>query len=213
MTRTRLVLVRHGQTDGNASGRFQGQLDVPLNDVGRAQASEVAPWVADLRPQRIVSSDLTRALATAEPIADACGLSVEVDAGLREIDVGTWQWRTPDEIAHEAPWYLDDLHAGRDFRRSATGETATEAGERVRGVLERLAAERPGQTTVVVGHGLATRIGLTLTLGLGFEASFAFSGLWNCSWSVLELRDRWRLVSYNNVVPGHSGALKSPSSP
>ncbi len=213
MSPARLVLVRHGQTEGNASGRFQGQLDVPLNDHGRAQARAVAPVLAGVGAARVVSSDLSRALETAQTIAAASGLPVETDVGLREIHVGSWQWRTPDDIRAEAPSYAEDLLAGRDFRRSATGETATEAGERVRGVLERLAREHPGETSLVVGHGLALRVGLAFTLGFDFAGSFALSGLWNCSWTVLEVRDRWRLVSYNNVVPGHSGALASPSSP
>lgn len=212
MSRTRLVLVRHGQTEGNASGRFQGQLDVPLNEQGREQARRLAPVIAGLAPDRVVASDLSRANETAETLASACGVAVETDAGLREIDVGTWQWRTPDEVMAEAPWFESTLMAGLDFRRSDTGETASEAGERVRGVLARLAEEHPGETTVVVGHGLALRVGLTFALGLDFAASGAFSGLWNCSWSVLEVRERWRLLSYNNVVPGHSGALASPSS-
>lgn len=207
---TRLVLVRHGQTDGNAGGRFQGQLDVPLNEHGHAQARAVAPLVARLHPARIVSSDLTRARETAAALASACGLEVETDAGLREIHVGSWQWRTTDEVRPEAPWFDEALRAGRDFRRSETGETASEAGGRVRVVLDRIAREHPGETSVVVGHGLALRVGLAFLLGLDHGGSNGLSGLWNCSWTVVEQRERWRLVSYNNVVVGHSGALASP---
>lgn len=212
MTRTRLVLVRHGQTDGNASGRFQGQLDVPLNEHGRAQALALAPAIAAVHPQRIVSSDLSRARETAETLASACGLDVSLEPGLREIDVGSWQWRTPADVAPEAPWFEEYLIAGRDFRRSETGETASEAGNRVKAVLQRLADAHPGEITVVVGHGLALRVGLAFLLGLDYAGSNGFAGLWNCSWTTLERRDRWRLVAYNQVVPGHSGALASPSS-
>lgn len=209
---TRLVLVRHGQTGFNASGRFQGQLDVALNAHGLAQAYELAPTLAALRPAHVAASDLGRAQQTAAVVASACGLTVETDAALREIDVGSWSGRTPAEVQPEAPWFDEFLRTGRDFRRSETGETASEAGERVRGALLRLAEAHPGQTTIVVGHGLALRVGLAFLLGLDFAGSGALSGLWNCSWSVLERRDRWRLQSYNNVVPGHSGALASPSS-
>ena len=211
MTRTRLVLVRHGQTDWNAGGRFQGQADIPLNAHGIDQAATLAEAIADLAPDRIVSSDLSRARTTADTIAAACGLDVEVDARLREIHVGSWQGRTPEDVSVECPWFPDALRAGRDFRRSDTGETATEAGERVRDALAAAAERHPGETIVVVGHGLALRIGLTFLLGLDFAHSFLLSGLWNCSWSVAEHRGYWRLTSYNNVVPGHSGALKSPN--
>lgn len=211
-SRTQLVLVRHGQTDSNASGRFQGQQDVPLNQAGLQQADAVAARLARFRAGHVVSSDLARAVATAEAVASASGLVVSVDARLREIDVGSWQGRTGAEVAAENPWFEAALASGRDFRRSETGETATEAGERVREALTELAGRYRGETTIVVGHGLSLRIGLSLLVGLGFEGSFALSGLWNCSWTVLDHHGRWRLQSYNNVVGGHGGALASPSS-
>lgn len=210
--RTKLVLVRHGQTDSNAAGRFQGQQDVPLNRIGRSQADAVAERLVRLRASRVVTSDLLRARATAEAVAAASGLGVEVDDRLREIHVGSWQGRTAAEVAAETPWFEDALRSGADFRRSDTGETAEEAGERVAEVLRELAARHPHETTIVVGHGLALRVGMCLFLGLGLESSFALSGLWNCSWTILDHHERWRLQSYNNVVVGHAGPLASPSS-
>lgn len=210
--RTKLVLVRHGQTDANLAGRFQGQQNVPLNKAGRRQAHVVAERLARIGPARVVSSDLDRAMTTAEAIAKACGVGVSCDQRLREIDVGLWQGRTSTEIASENLWFEDALREGRDFRRSETGETAEEAGTRVAGVLEDLAQAHPLETTVVVGHGLALRVGLALFLGMGIGGSFSLSGLWNCSWTVLDHHGRWRLLSYNNVVPNHSGPTASASS-
>lgn len=201
--RTRLVLVRHGQTDANAAGRFQGQQDVPLNRVGRSQAAAVAPRIAAMRPDRLVSSDLVRAEETARAIAAVSGLEVRTDPRLREIDVGEWQGLSVTEVAATCPWFAEKVAAGEDVRRSATGETATEAGERVAGVLEELTARHPGETIVVVGHGLALRVGTALTLGLGFAGAGALSGLWNCSWTILERAGRWRLLTYNAVVSPH----------
>ena len=210
--RTKLVLVRHGQTDSNAAGRFQGQQDVPLNRIGRSQADALAERLVRLKAARIVTSDLLRARATADAIATASGVGVSVDERLREIDVGSWQGRTSVEVAAENSWFEEALHSGRDFRRSETGETAAEAGERVAAVLHELAEAHPRETTFVVGHGLALRVGMCLFLGLGLDASIAISGLWNCSWTILDHNERWRLQSYNNVVVGHSGPLASPSS-
>lgn len=198
--RTRLVLVRHGQTDSNASGRFQGHQDIPLNRVGRKQADAVGDRVAAMRPARVVASDLGRAQETAQAIATASGLVVETEPRLREINVGSWSGQTITAIAEANPWFHDALAAGEDFRRSDTGETALEAGERVAGVLAELAQRHPGETTVVVGHGLSLRVGLALAAGLGFSGSFALAGLWNCSWTILEPADRWRIVTYNAVV-------------
>lgn len=210
--RTKLVLVRHGQTDSNASGRFQGQQDVPLNRIGRSQAATLADRLVRVKAAHVVSSDLLRATATAEAIAAASGLEVTTDERLREIHVGSWEGRTSVEVAAENPWFEDALHAGRDFRRSDTGETAAEAGERIATVLCEVADRYPGETTVVVGHGLALRVGLSLFLGLGLDASFALSGLWNCSWTILEHNQRWRLLSYNNVMVNHGGQPPSASS-
>lgn len=210
--RTKLVLVRHGQTDANASGRFQGQQDVPLNRIGRSQADAIAPRVARMKPTRVVTSDLSRSRGTAEVIAAASGVELAVDARLREIDVGSWQGLTSADVAAEHPWFEDALRSGRDFRRSEGGETAQEAGERVAGVLAELAEQHPGETTVIVGHGLALRVGLALFVGLGLDGAFALSGLWNCSWTILDHHGRWRLQSYNNVVVGHSGPTASASS-
>lgn len=197
---TRLVLVRHGQTDANAGGRFQGHQDVPLNRIGRSQAESVAVRVAALNPDRIVSSDLSRAVATAEPLAERVGLTIETDVRLREIDVGSWQGLTRHDIAAAHPWFETALANGEDFRRSEAGETAAEAGARIAEVLTDLAERFPGQTSVVVGHGLALRVGIALWLGWGLEPSFGLAGLWNGSVSLLTATDRRRLVAYNTVV-------------
>lgn len=197
---TRLILVRHGQTDSNADGRFQGHLDVPLNRVGRAQARAMAERVARFDPARIVSSDLERAVTTAQPIADLVGIKVEQEERLREINVGSWQGLTSADIGAANPWFFAALANGEDFRRSDSGETATQAGERVASVLTDLADTYPGETSVVVGHGLALRVGMALWLGVGFDASFMMSGLWNASWSVVTQDDRRRLQSYNVVA-------------
>lgn len=196
---TRLVLVRHGQTDSNAGGRFQGHQDVPLNRIGRKQAAAMAVQVARMNPARIVSSDLGRAVTTALALAERTGLPVVTDPQLREINVGTWQGRTVTEIAAENPWFTEALAERRDFRRSASGETATEAGERIAAVLDDLVRAHPGETSVVVGHGLALVVGMTLWLGLDSAASFAFGGLWNGSWTTLNADGHRRIVSYNTV--------------
>lgn len=198
---TRVILVRHGQTDANAGGRMQGQQDVPLNDTGRRQAADVATRLVAFAPDGIVSSDLSRASATAAAIGAATGAPITTDPQLREINIGTWQGKTSAQVAAENPWYPEAIRTGADFRRSATGETSQEAATRVAEALRRLAAERAGRTTIVVGHGWALRGGLCLALGLGMEAFHVLGGLWNCSWSEVDVTDRWRLISYNNVVP------------
>nr|NLI49464.1 histidine phosphatase family protein [Propionibacterium sp.] len=198
---TRLVLIRHGRTAWNHEGRFQGRADIPLDEHGRAQAGRMAVHVSNLMPAAIVSSDLLRARQTADALASVTGLPVRLDARLQEIDVGSWSGRTIEDAAAEMPDLHDALREGRDFRRSPSGETAVEAGTRVAEVLLELAAESPDRTVAVVGHGLALRMAVLRLVGWDLPTGLGLSGLWNGSWTVLERRERWRILSYNNVAP------------
>ncbi|MGJ3509853.1 histidine phosphatase family protein [Enemella sp. A6] len=199
MTARRLILWRHGQTDGNLHGRMQGQADVPLNDTGLAQARDAAPRVAALAPTRIVSSDLQRASQTAEVIAELTGLEVTTDARLQEINVGDWVGMTRDEVAAAHPGFFEDLAAGRDFRRSDAGETGDELGRRVSAALHELVeAGDDDEVLLAVGHGMAWRVGLAYFLGYDFTVSRTFAGLHNCGWIVLDRAGaHWKLEAYN----------------
>lgn len=202
MTAARVVLWRHGETDWNASERYQGQANVALNDVGLGQARLAAPYVAALRPSRIVSSDLSRAMATAAELSRLTGLPAEPQPRLQEINVGDWVGLTNEQVFAAHPDFAEALRAGRDYRRSATGETGAEAGSRAAEALLDLAEATPdGQTVVAVGHGFALRVATILLLDLDFSNHLALGGLRNAAWSVLQpAGERWRLLSWNNVA-------------
>ncbi|MFT4228459.1 histidine phosphatase family protein [Micropruina sp.] len=204
MTAARVVVWRHGETGWNAEGRYQGQADVPLNERGRGQAVAAALRIAELRPDRIVSSDLQRAATTAGQLAKCTGLDVELEPRLREINVGDWAGMTNAEVYAAHPDFATALQAGRDARRSATGETGAEAGARVAEALLDIAEASPdGSTVVVVGHGFALRVATVFLLGLDYAHNLTLGGLWNASWSVLQPAGAsWRLLSYNNVAGG-----------
>ena len=125
----RVVLLRHGRTAWNAQARFQGQADPPLDDIGRVQAYEVAALVAALRPDVLVSSDAERAMQTAEPIGQVCGLDVVPEARLRERGLGHWEGLTRDEVAERYPDEFADWLAGRDVSRRG-GETREQVAAR-----------------------------------------------------------------------------------
>ncbi|HET6964730.1 MAG TPA: histidine phosphatase family protein [Acidimicrobiales bacterium] len=166
-----LVLVRHGRTRWNAEGRFQGWADVPLDPEGRAQSERAAAELArDLAPERgatvrLVSSDLRRARETAAAIAAALGVTATAERDLREVDVGAWEGLTLDEVRERFPDEYRGWAADRDVRRGG-GETLAEAGLRVAGCIERLAALSPGPL-VVVGHGMSLQSGLDQLAGRG----------------------------------------------
>jgi glucosyl-3-phosphoglycerate phosphatase len=199
------VLWRHGQTVWNAEHRFQGQSDIPLDETGQAQAERAARLLAALRPDLIVSSDLSRAAATAAALARLTGLEVALDKDLRERHGGCWEGLTDIEIRTRYPvehanWTPPD------------GEPSSVVAERVAGALHRIAEavldaqpEMPTGLAVVVSHGAALRLGMSRLLGMPEDLFGVLGPLSNCSWSVLGRRyRRWRLVEHN------AGTLPEP---
>ncbi len=199
MSAARVVLLRHGVTDWNDGGRFQGQADVPLNDTGRAQAAAAAGVLAGFGISRVYASDLGRAEETARIVASRCGLTVTTDPRLQEVNVGSWSGRNMDEIGASVPDFWPALREGRDFRRSPEGETATEAGQRVAlALLDFAGAAADGEVLLAVGHGLSLRVGALLLMGLDYSYARLFRGLDNCHWVVLEPGgEYWRMRAYN----------------
>jgi broad specificity phosphatase PhoE len=188
---------RHGQTTYNAEHRFQGQRDVPLNALGRAQAQRAARHLARLEPAQIWSSDLVRASATAGYLARLTGLEVQQDKDLRERHGGAWEGLTLDEIRERYP---DDLAAWEP----PGGETLHAVADRTSAALGRIAdAAEPGSLVVVTGHGASLTWGMSRLLGLDDRVT---GGLGNCCWALLSRRDggRWRMLEFN------VGALPEP---
>ena len=157
---TTFYFVRHGESEGNAAGRFTGQTDSPLTARGRHQAQAIADELASVRFDRIVSSDLSRTRDTAEAIAKRQGLEVEVLPELREIDVGERTGKPFDEVRGLPNWTDDGFVAWPG------GETLDRVITRVLGVIERLVRESPGKTILIVGHGGVNRILLSHFLGI-----------------------------------------------
>lgn len=165
---TRIVAVRHGETSWNVQRRIQGQLDVPLNDLGHWQALRLGEALASEGVSAIYSSDLQRASSTAAAIGRACRLSVAQEPGLRERCFGVfegWTWADVETRwpADSALWRARDL----DFAPSG-GESLPVFSARVLAACTRLAAAHPGECIALVAHGgvmdclhrAATRVGL-----------------------------------------------------
>lgn len=199
MTAHKLILMRHGLTDWNADGRFQGQADVELNEIGRSQAREAALALTDAGITSIVSSDLVRAVETARTVGAELGLIPRLDPRLQEINVGTWAGWTMKDAAQADPDFLPALREGRDFRRSPSGETATEAGIRVAAALREHASAAADDTVLLaVGHGLGLRLAAVFLMGLQHHHARLFTGLWNCHWLTMAPgEDHWRMLGYN----------------
>ena len=152
---TRLCLVRHGQTDWNLEGRYQGQSDVPLNGNGISQAEALTEKLNGHSFSAIYSSDLIRAHQTAKPIADKLGLSVHTEPRLREINQGEWEGVLVDDIKAR----YADLWSQRTVDpagvRPPGGETVSEVAERVYAALDEIARLFPSGHVLIVSHGLS----------------------------------------------------------
>jgi len=150
---TKLLLVRHAETEWNDSARFQGQTDIPLNERGLAQAAQVARRLQREPLAAIYSSDLSRALDTARVIAREHKLEVIVSEQLREASFGSWEGMTFDEVRLRFPeeakgWILDPV-----MIRPADGETREAILSRVMGALHRIAEDYGDRTVAIVTHG------------------------------------------------------------
>ena len=150
---TRIIAIRHGETDWNVAMRIQGQLDIALNEVGRRQARRLAGALADARLDAIYSSDLIRARATAQAVAGRAGLEVHTDSGLRERGFGVFEGLTFPEIEQRFP---DQARRWRQREAGfgpAGGETLAVFFARVVASVAALAAQHRGEHIAIVAHG------------------------------------------------------------
>lgn len=197
----RVILWRHGQTDYNLQMRVQGQVDIPLNETGLAQAAAAAEVLAGEAPAKIYASGLSRAQATAKLLAAKLGLEVQTEPRLMERNFGKWEGLTRAEI--EAGWpneYIVWREWG-DPSPEVEVEPRREVGERVAAAVRELAArEADGTTIVCVSHGSAITQGTSALLGQDASEWYGLRGLDNCGWTILTptLREPgWALSCYN----------------
>lgn len=202
----RVLVWRHGRTAWNASGRFQGQLDPPLDDTGRAQARHAARALAAELPagSLVVSSDLVRARDTAQALADALGTDLRIDARLREHGLGAWEGLTREDVARDLPEQYADWTAGRPVRGRG-GEDPAEVARRATAAL----ADLPrAPLAVVVTHGGTGGRLIEALLGLGPEHRRILGPLGNCHWTELAHQgSRWRVLRHNASAEGGSPGL------
>jgi probable phosphoglycerate mutase len=154
MEPTRIIAVRHGETSWNADARIQGQRDIGLNDTGRWQARQVGRALADESISAVYTSDLERAQATAQSIADVTGVPVTPHEGLRERSFGMFEGKTFNEIHEAWPEHAQNWRKRiPEWAPPEGGESLIQLRERVTRTVEALAARHLGEQIVVVAHG------------------------------------------------------------
>jgi probable phosphoglycerate mutase len=184
-----VVLWRHGRTEYNRRGIWQGHLDIPMDEDGHAQAktgaAALAGWLPGDGPVTMVSSDLQRARTTAEYLAAALGVPVTADSRLREISAGNWEGKERAQIIAEG--------MGEDFEAWRRGEDVSVGGGERRSEAARRSAEAivehtdvvPEGILIVVGHGGVLRGSILTLLGLPPGQWGTLGTMGNAHWAVL----------------------------
>ena len=161
---TTLLLVRHGETDWNRDGRWQGHSDTHLNAVGREQAARLADDLDGI--DVVYSSDLARARETAEIVAERLELPVQLDERLRERSFGAWEGKTGPEIESEfAPAHARWLAGGPG---ADDAEPFADFARRVQTFLDDVLERHPGETVLIVAHGGSIRVIHAFAKGLDY---------------------------------------------
>ena len=158
---TRILLARHGETEWNALGRIQGWTESPLNELGRTQAESLGTRLSAFPLAAIYSSDLSRAMDTAEAAAMRQGLDVQPMPQLREKNFGRWEGLTAEDVARDYPDDWRRYHVMREWDASIPGgEAWADVQARILAALNQVLAAHPApeDTVLLVGHGGSLRL-------------------------------------------------------
>ena len=170
---TRIIFVRHGETDWNVARRSQGQTDIPLNDKGIYQAQLAAKRLADEPIAAVYASDLQRAVYTAEVIAKEHQLTVTPMAEFREISFGEWEGSCFASLDTGAREQIDKIFTDPANIKVPGGENFQQVQARAVRGIEKLIAKHPDETVLVVSHGAAIRTILCHALGMSLANVWA----------------------------------------
>ena len=164
---TRFILIRHGQTEWNRGAeRFRGRADVPLNDLGHAQAQKIATRLAQEKIAAIYASPMQRTLHTALPLADALHLQVQPHPNLLDIAVGALEGMTIDEARQMFPELMLQWLTAPGTAKFPKGESFKKMRTRILALLDELAPKHDGETVALVTHRVVCSALLCVVLGL-----------------------------------------------
>lgn len=178
---TKVVFIRHGQTEWNIAGRFQGQSDIELTDEGKQQAKLLAEHFPVERIDAVYSSDLQRAMFTAKAVADKFGLTVQPEKAFRELSFGDYEGLTYKEIAERDSKCLECFWTRPDLLHFPHGETFEQVQQRAIGRLKEILAVNDDKHIVVVAHGAVLRTILATAMHI-------------------DLRYAWHIRQFNTAV-------------
>jgi len=204
---TRVLFIRHGEAESNATGKYMGSTDSPLTDLGRRQVNAVARRLSRFSIDALYSSDRGRTMETATVISSACARRVSPDSRLREQDFGRFEGLTVDEILQAYPdEYAEHKRRGPETAAHG-GESSLQVRDRVASFVDEIVGRHPGETVGVVSHGGAMAVTLWGLLEIPYEVTkhvrVGNTGLVE----FVRKEDRWILERWNDT--GHLDGLLS----
>lgn len=197
---TRMCIVRHGETEWNAARRVQGQLDVPLSEVGREQARCVSAALPDGRFSALYASDLARVRQTAAPAAERFGLAPRIDPCLRERHYGAFQSLTFAEAKERMPAQYARYEARDPEFDFDGGESLRDFSARALACLSAIAARHAGEEVLVFTHGGVLEMAYRRAKGMDLSAPRDFT-LRNCALNWIQVGDSWQVLGWDEC--GH----------
>lgn len=169
MRSTTIYFIRHGETDWNLQQRYQGQKDIPLNTTGVIQAQKIASSLNGTNFSALYSSDLSRAIQTAQEIAKVVNLPIITDPSLREINQGEWEGQYIKDVLATQGDVVRSIYMNPYAARKPGGESIGEVAERMYTFLDQLVEKHNQATILIVSHGLAIATVLCKARGLPLE--------------------------------------------
>jgi len=196
---TRILLVRHGQTESNATGYYMGWSNEDLNSTGISQAQKLSTRIAPLPVASVYTSPLQRACTTAQLLAQPHGLEPKVVDDLIEIKLGDWQGLHMDEIRQGWPEMWREWRADPSETVLPDGESFKQVAERALRAFQKIVADERDRQTLVVTHEIIIKILVTHILGATYSIYRRFE-VSNASLSVIQVTDgRMRLITLNDT--------------
>jgi broad specificity phosphatase PhoE len=196
---TRVILVRHGQTEWNRVQRFRGRVDIELNQTGHRQAQAVAERLSTYEIAALYSSPLQRALQTAQPIAETCGLAARPLEGIVDIDYGAWTGLSPEEAETQNPHLFETWRSAPERAEFPQGESLDDVRRRAWDALNEVCSLHMGECIVLVSHDAVNRVLVCAVLGSD-NSPYLKIGQDNGAVNIIETeREQHRLVLLNDT--------------
>ncbi len=194
---TRIVFIRHGQTEWNVIGKYQGQTDVALSSEGVEQANMLAEHFPLEHLDAVYASDLKRAMVTANCVAKHFGLEVQPETAFRELNFGDWEGLTYEEIVSQWPEAMENFLEHPDRLLIPNGESFGDLQKRAMHRVREIVAQESGKTVAVVAHGAILRTILCSALHMPLEYLWAIRQF-NTAVNIVSYEEGWSSVEVMN---------------